>query len=349
MIVSHGQFRALCRLGLELKEPVLGFGSPGQGKTQGAKAAAAEYCEAMGGGDVEIVVTATSDPTDWKGLPFAAPEKEVATWLPFGLLSRMITATRPLVVVLDDLAQGSAMVMAAVQHLVLERQAGEHRLSPHVRFLMTANRRRDNAGSGRVPTTLIHRAYVVTVETGAVEWDEWARGAGVDPMVRGFLAYRPERLCAFDPAMDEGNSPTPRNWERAARAYARLAGNGRTLLPIALAAAVGDGAGAEFLAFEAMSAALVTVEDVQRDPHGAPIPGKMGESYALTGALARVADGDNWGAIAAYMGRLLAHPTAREFAVRLWRDSTHRVPALASHPASSPLLVGPLGRVLVGG
>ena len=80
-------------------KPVLVKSAPGLGKTSVAE----QTAEALGY-DLAISHPVVSDPTDFKGLPFAVDGH--AKFLPYGDLERMVNADRPLVVLLDDLGQG---------------------------------------------------------------------------------------------------------------------------------------------------------------------------------------------------------------------------------------------------
>src|SRR5208282_983947 len=89
-------------------EPVLIKGAPGVGKTDITH----QICGLV---DADLVVEhpVVSDPTDYKGLPFAMPGTDSATFLPFGELKRLIEADRLTVCFIDDLGQAPAAVQAA--------------------------------------------------------------------------------------------------------------------------------------------------------------------------------------------------------------------------------------------
>lgn len=103
-----GQLATLLSQTIQHGLPILITGAPGVGKSD-IISQAAIAAEA----DIIISHPAVSDPTDFKGLPWPSADKESATFLPFGELSRAINATRPTVWFLDDLGQAAPSVQAS--------------------------------------------------------------------------------------------------------------------------------------------------------------------------------------------------------------------------------------------
>ena len=89
------------------KAPILITGAPGIGKSALVEQAAREA-----GADMILSHPAVADPTDAKGLPWANPDSESATFLPFGELAQALKAERPTVWFLDDLGQAPPAVQA---------------------------------------------------------------------------------------------------------------------------------------------------------------------------------------------------------------------------------------------
>ena len=102
--------------------------------------------------DLIITHPVVEDPTDYKGMPAVVQGDggPTASFLPFGELNRMLSATVPTVVMMDDLGQAPPAVQAAVMQLILARQINGRRISDHVSFIAATNRREDRA---EVPLT----------------------------------------------------------------------------------------------------------------------------------------------------------------------------------------------------
>jgi MoxR-like ATPase len=168
--VSPKQLREILILAIKNRLPILIKGRPGVGKTDIVKQAA-EACNAR----LIISHPVVSDPTDYKGLPFADPDGKTARFLPFGDLAELRTAQEETVFFLDDLGQAPAAVQAACMQLILARRINGHQISDHVTFLAATNRREDKAGvMGILEPVKSRFSAIVELVPDALEWSEWA-------------------------------------------------------------------------------------------------------------------------------------------------------------------------------
>jgi MoxR-like ATPase len=90
--LTPSQLTTLANAFILARMPLLVTGAPGVGKSNIIEAIASQL-----GYDLLISHPVVSDPTDFKGLPFANGQSTEATFLPFGDLSIAINATRPLI------------------------------------------------------------------------------------------------------------------------------------------------------------------------------------------------------------------------------------------------------------
>jgi hypothetical protein len=103
MQVNASQLKSLLLAYVPQRLPVIVSGRPGVGKSDIVEQVANEL-------DHELLIShpVVEDPTDSKGLPFAAPDGQSARFLPFGDLERALQARkRPLIWFLDDLGQAA--------------------------------------------------------------------------------------------------------------------------------------------------------------------------------------------------------------------------------------------------
>lgn len=312
-----GNAKELLSYCISNKEPVLLVGAPGVGKTdiisQAAKDAKAE---------IIVAHPIVSDPTDFKGLPWKVDGDNVATFLPFGDLARLMVATELTVYVIDDLGQAAPAVQAAVMQLVLARQINGHKISDNVVFIAATNRRTDRAGVQGLLEPLKSRfVTVIEVETNVDDWTEWAFQNDMPPELVSFLRSRPELLHKFEPTADLTNSPSPRTWSHVARLF-KMNLPKRLQLP-SYSGAVGDGAASEFIGYLRIYESAPSIDAILSDPKKAPIPDNPAALYAVSVGLAYNASPKTFGSIVVYVKRLYEAGHA-PFATLTVRDSTRK-------------------------
>jgi hypothetical protein len=299
------------------KQPVFVWGPPGVGKSsivaQTASAMALEFC------DVRAVLL---DPVDLRGLPYF--RDGVCQWARPGFLPSAGAG----ILFLDELPQSAPLVQSALLSLTLDRAIGEYQLPDDWTIVAAGNRQEDRAGGHRIITPLLNRFLHLDLEVSHDDWHSWAAGAGVAPVLRSFLKFRPELLFKFDATSGARSFPTPRSWAFVSTILP-TASNG-TLMPL-VAGCVGEGAAAEFVAFNNIWTSLPDVDGVLKAPTTATVPTSPDVLYALCGAIAekcRGADKAKLAAAVTYCGRL-----PKEFQVVLMNDARAANPGILQIPA----------------
>ena len=336
------QLKALLTASIAARLPVLVTGAPGAGKSdivaQAAAAAAA---------DLLISHPVVSDPTDAKGLPWKKEGEDTAPFLPFGDLAQALASTAPLVWVVDDLGQAAPAVQAAYMQLILARRVNGHALPDCVTFVAATNRRTDRAGvSGILEPVKSRFATIVELVPDLDQWCSWALDNGIAAEIVAFVRFRPELFNRFEPSADLSNCPLPRTWSHVSRLM-DLDLDADVLAP-AICGAVGEGAGAEFIAFLRLWSDLPDIDGILSGKVPPVIPTQPGTLYAVCTALSRRVDVDNFANVAAYAMRLVEAGNG-EFAVLLVRDCEQKTPAICNTEAYIRLATGPLGTLITGG
>lgn len=341
MQVTPQQLDTFLSAAVPARLPVLITGAPGIGKTDIVEATAAKLSF-----DLLVSHPVVSDPTDFKGLPFANSQSTEATFLPFGDLSIAIKAERPLIWFFDDLGQAPQSVQSACMQLFLARRINGHRISEHVTFIGATNRRADRAGvSGILEPVKSRFASIVEMHPDLDSWCNWGFGAGIPATLIAFLRFRPDLLSDFKPTADMSNSPMPRTWANLAKLETLNLPQQVELA--AMSGAVGDGPAAEYLAFRRMFQSLTSIDAILLDPKGCKLPTAPNELYATATALASKATDQNLSRIGIYAQRLVDAQRG-EFAVLLMRDCIRRTPKLAYTDAFIRISSGPLGQLISG-
>lgn len=243
----------------------------------------------------------------------------------------------------NEVAQCSPDQQKIWANLFQEHELHGRKLKPGWMFIANGNRTQDRAGAGRILSHFNDRFTTYAFDPSLDDWCNWALTVGnVRPEVVGFLRFRPDLLCDFNP--DAEKSPTPRAWAEGvsptidavpdAALYETLKGD------------VGEGAAAEFTGFLQTYRALPNPDLVIASPETHAIPRELHVLYALSGALAHRATEENFGAILTYACRKEMPP---EFMILIVRDATMRNRALEETLAYTKWMVGAGADVLLNG
>jgi hypothetical protein len=285
--------------------PVLLWGAPGTGKTSTIRAMAEQM-----GWPCETVIASIREPSDFAGLPIVVGDE--VRFAPPGWARRLAEAGHGLLF-LDELSTAPPAVQAALLRVVLERVVGDLTLPDKVSVVAAANPPEQAADgwdlSAPLANRLCHLAWEVdprAVADGlAGGWapprvpvlpDGWEAGLGVArSLAAAFLHVRPALACA--PPTDASSAgkgwPSPRTWDMTARLLAagEAAGAGGEARSALVRGAVGEGAGAEFLAWLA-EMDLPDPEAVLADPDSFVLPKRGDRAYAAVTAVAAVVVAD---------------------------------------------------------
>lgn len=197
--------------------PVILRGPAGVGKT----AIVREVAHRLGMDIVEIHL-AQFEAVDLKGVP--SVENGTTTWnAPTFMRPK---DGKPFVLFLDELGNAEPDVVKAAYQLILDRKVGDCALPAGTIIIAASNRKVDAAFVKELPKPVNNRmAHIDFDVVSAKEWTEWALGAGVHPLVIGFIDFGRDYLHK-DPAHAKGGAtnatvqhafPTPRSWEMVSR------------------------------------------------------------------------------------------------------------------------------------
>lgn len=280
---SPSEVREAVLYAIKNDHPLLLVGRPGIGKTRIILDSIAEL-----NWDILITHPVMSDPTDYKGLPMAVEGK--VDFFPFADLQQMISATRPLVVVVDDLGQAPESVQAALMQVILGRRIGSHIISPYVRFVAATNGREDNAGVRNMLDPLLTRFSVIQMTTNPEDWFVWAKKNNVSDDVVEFMMHQGVKFFEEKRPGDKlQNYANPRTIAKADEHYRNAPPAIREKM---IAAAAGDAFAIEFTSYLKIREKLLTYEQIMQNPKSTP-PDDLSALYATVSMLVnRVKPGD---------------------------------------------------------
>lgn len=300
---------------IENNFPVLIKGKPGIGKSE-IVVQASEKC----GANLIISHPVVSEPTDYKGLPFAVNGE--AEFLPFGELKQLINADKKTVYFLDDLGQSPASVQSACMQLILARRINGHMVSNQVTFIAATNRREDKAAvSGILEPVKSRFASIVELEVNTDDWVKWGLTHNMPTELISFIRFRPELLEKFQPTRDIINSPSPRTAANIGKLY--NAGIPAKIEYEVYKGTAGEAFAAEFTAFLKIWRNLPSFEQIVLNPENTQVPTEAAVRFAISGLIASKMNGNNIGAVIKYINRL-----PKEIAVATFKDSVTRNPKI---------------------
>lgn len=274
------------------------LGPPGIGKNQVPE----DWARGQGW-DVFVANLPMFDPTFIKGYPSRVDG--IADHVPFGMLAKCLNATKPTLLILDELGAASTETVKAALRLIKEREIAGKRMPDHVRMLALSN----DIGHGMQVMGIVEPAKdrflsIVNVEPHVEdtityglthEWPGWELA---------YLHNAPGALHDLTPQKSmQRSGATPRGWD----GMSRLDKLGFLDKPVGTELAwgcVGKGRGTEAMAFRGLQKELPDINQVQSDPDHAPIPDNPSARYLVGMAIASRLDGNNFGQFLKYLNRM---------------------------------------------
>ncbi|MFM7064491.1 MAG: AAA family ATPase [Actinomycetes bacterium] len=273
------EVRAALAIAVQIGQPVLLWGDPGQGKTS----VLLQVADALDR-PCEVVVGSIREAADFAGLPMRVGDS--VTFVPPSWAVRCVEEPRT-VVFLDELTTAPPSVQAAMLRIVLDREVGDLRLPDTVSIVAAANPPESSAGGDDLSAPLANRFCHLDWEVDARDWVAGLVGGWPTPdlprvpadiaafvhrwemLLAGFITARPTALSAVpDDIGGMGRAwPSPRMWTAVSRvaAAADAAGAHHRVRSLLVNGLVGEGPGMEFLRY-ADRLDLPDPEDVLADP-----------------------------------------------------------------------------------
>lgn len=298
--------------------PLYLHSAPGIGKSDILHQLAAE--DESGFIDVRV---GTMLPEDLTGIPVPDLERKLAIWLRAAFWPDVKRDGPRGIIAFDELSDANRQLQSCIYRVILDRQIGDYRLPDGWWPVAAGNRREDRAAAQSISTALANRFAHVQIRADDKCWTNWANLNDIDPMLIGFIKYRPNLLHSMEGA-DLLAFPTPRSWARASKVFDAPAGMRFKLV----AANVGEGAAQEVETFFKL-AELPDLEEIFTNPMKAPMIEEPAGRYALTSLLARKLTKDNFPAVLKYINR---DGFGADFGTVVVLDATKRDPNLCDTP-----------------
>lgn len=251
-------------------------GKPGGGKSSVCREIAENLAERLNIPAERIVEFNPSlrEPSDILGLPDLSGE--CSRWVPPAEFYAIREGVGPSILIIEELSDATMDLQNPLCRVILDRCAGQMKLSSELFIIASGNRTEDKSGANRLSTKLANRMRTLQFDENLPDWIEWAQANDINPAIVAFLSWKPNLLSDFDPS--RSCNPTPRSWEDVSRIPQTLS---RTVYREHVSGAVGEGAAAEFVGFLSIMENLPDYDSIKKDPENAEIPSDPATLYAL--------------------------------------------------------------------
>lgn len=275
------------------------LGKPGGGKSSCAREIAEAVAKERGIPSERIVEFNPSlrEPTDILGLPVMTGE--CSKWLPPEEFYAIREGQGPSILIIEELSDAGMDMQNPLCRVILDRCAGQMKLSNELYIIATGNRTEDRSGAMRLSTKLANRMRLLNFEESLDDWLKWAQDNGVTPVLRQFIRFRPALLSDFDP--NRSVNPTPRTWEDVSRIPMDM---DPSLFFEHVAGCVGEGAASEYCGFIRIFESLPDLDEIEAHPTKAEVPSDPCILYALVAKLATMATKKNFNNLFKYIERM---------------------------------------------
>ena len=267
-----------CPEDIKIMAPLLIRGSPGCGKSSIVR----QVCEDRGIEFIDVRL-AQMEPCDIRGLPVPNRENHSMEWYVNGTWPRNPKGKG--IIFLDEITAADRSIQVAAYELVLDRRLGKLYNVPDGYLIVAAgNTVTDHAVATTMSSALANRFMHVELQADQENWLSWARHNDIHPSVIGFIQYKPDALFKMEDENLERGWPSPRAWERVSRMCHDCPS--KDLLRKMVYGLVGNGYGAEFMAFHELNAEFDNILDIMRDPNSKiKIPERADQKFAMCSAM----------------------------------------------------------------
>ena len=269
--------------------PVMLWGPPGVGKSQGVRQLAlkiqAETGKTVCITDVRLLLF---NPIDLRGIPTANADKTLAVWLKPKIFQMDEGEEIVNILFLDEISSAPQSVQAAAYQITLDRTIGEHRLPKNCIVIAAGNRITDRSVVNKMPKALANRFCHIEIKSDFESWKTWAIKKSINEKVIGYLTFRQSALDKFE-ADDSLAFPTPRSWEMASNILNAVSGDVDSVYPM-IAGCVGLRTAIDFCAWTKIYEDLPSITDIFSGKETV-VPTQTDRLYAVVSSMTAYANG----------------------------------------------------------
>lgn len=247
--VTVKEFTDIIKMQLEEDNyrPVFGLGKGGIGKTESLKDLAVND---LGIGYIDIRLLLYTE-TDLKGIPYPDETHTKTIWLQNNILPIAERDGERGILVLDEITSANRSIRTAAYQLLNERKLGEYILPDKWLIVCIGNGEEDGGDYQGMEGNFANRCSVFNVVPNVEAWKDWAIANGVNPLVIGYITFKPQDLHSFNPeAENDILFASPRSWKAVSDILNKHEfDEGNNILIRRIVASIGHRVGYSFVAY----------------------------------------------------------------------------------------------------
>ena len=258
--------KTMLSIAKEAQDSLLIEGVHGIGKSEEVK----QWCE-ENGYHLKVLFTSLIEETDLAGIPTPDITGKKTQWLQPDWVTDIQEAAKQgkhTVLLLDELNRANPSVLNAALELVLNKEINGHVLtsgdeSKRAFVCACVNPADDDYNVQDFDPALLDRFISYEKKPDAESWLQWAQENDVHPIIRRFIAKKPQYIHSTSET--EKVTPTPRSWTKLSdniKAFEKQ-GHDASYLYTVIKGKVGKTIGAEFLNFYNEFNKMISIDDIK--------------------------------------------------------------------------------------
>lgn len=228
------------------------------------------------------------------------------------------------IIFLDEFRQAAPEVQKPAAELLLNGRVGESSLPIEYLVVAASNRESDRSGVHQSLAFIENRRMLIKVSPDVDTWVDWAERNSIHPYAIAFAKAHPGEVFKDKVPDKSGPFATPRTLVRMSHLIDRLP---TALLSEAAMGYMGEGAGAQFIAFMRVVDELPSYEEIVAKPDSTKVPTRPDANYAVMQMLAHRLVIKDVKAVFEYLKRL-----GREFQIAGLQSCLRRHRAIVQTP-----------------
>lgn len=211
--ITTARYEDMLRFNFRRRGNIIIFGLGGTGKTQICQEVAHEKHEHL----VYVNLSVMEAP-DFLGLPWRDEKTNVARYAPPPFMPVMDRTPEPVVLLFDEIDKAKPELQSPLLEVFQFHTINGTPLNIKA-IVATANLPDEGAFSKPISGPLANRCSLFKTNVIYTEWQSWAAGAGVNPLITGFLS-RNQGYLSQSPDKNDRTAyarPSPRSWTEAGK------------------------------------------------------------------------------------------------------------------------------------